>query len=41
VRLALAFALCAPFSYLLYAHAPALLVYALCYGIPLVTLRRD
>jgi alpha-1,6-mannosyltransferase len=41
VRLALAFALCAPFSYLLYAHAPALLVYALCYGIPLVTLWRD
>ncbi len=37
----LAFALCAPFSYLLYAGASPLLVAALCYGIPLVTLWRD
>ncbi|HKR65393.1 MAG TPA: glycosyltransferase 87 family protein [Thermoanaerobaculia bacterium] len=34
-------ALCAPFSYLLYTSAPPLLVHALCYGIPLVTLARD
>ena len=29
-------ALCAPFSYLLYAGAPPLVVFALCYGIPLI-----
>jgi hypothetical protein len=37
----LAFALSAPFSYLLYAGDAPLLVSALCYGIPLVTLWRD
>jgi len=37
----LAFALCAPFSYLLYSGDAPLLVSALCYGIPLVTLWRD
>jgi hypothetical protein len=30
------FALCAPFSYLLYDGAPKWLVYALCYGLPAV-----
>jgi len=34
-------ALCAPLSYLLYDHAPPLLVYALCYATPLVRLWRD
>lgn len=30
-------ALCAPFSYLLYENAPRAVVYALCYGLPLIT----
>ena len=33
-------ALCAPFSYLLYEGAPRIVVYALCYALPLVTLLR-
>jgi hypothetical protein len=33
-------ALCAPFSYLLYADVPRGVVYALCYALPLVTLLR-
>lgn len=37
----LAFALCSPISYLLYAGISPVLVAALCYGIPLVTLWRD
>lgn len=32
----IAFALCAPFSYLLYDFAPTWLVYALCYGLPVI-----
>jgi glycosyl transferase family 87 len=40
-RIFLALALCAPLSYLLYVSASPLLVHALCYGIPLVTLWRD
>jgi len=37
----IAFALCAPFSYLLYDGAPKALVYALCYGLPLLALTRS
>jgi hypothetical protein len=34
----IAFALCAPFSYLLYDGAPKVAVYALCYGLPAVAI---
>lgn len=36
----IAFALCAPFSYLLYEDVPKLAVYALCYGLPMAAMWR-
>ena len=36
----IAFALCAPFSYLLYDGAPKALVYTLCYALPLLALTK-